>query len=88
MPAREETAIHFDAIEFRGQSPYTHIKVSVHWDDGEQSLGAGRVTFDLPIPREAAQDISALRESALALIRSALDTNALRTWRGAPHQSK
>ena len=88
MPERKETEIHFDAIEFRGQSPYTHIKVSVHWDEGEKLLGAGAVTFLLPVPREAANDSSALQESAIALVRSVLNMEVLRAWRGVPPQSQ
>ena len=88
MPERVETTIDFNAIEFRGRTPYTVVKVSVHWDDGESEIGAGSIRFELPVPHKAASDLPALRAAALAVVERALDTKLLRAWRGAPPESK
>ena len=57
----------------RFAAEYAFVDVHVVWDEGEANLGAGNVTFQLPVPAHAAKDSEALRAAALEAVRRALD---------------
>ena len=76
----------FDAVEFKGK--YVFVAASLRWDEGESELGAGRITFHLPVPPRMADRLPELREATFALLQKTVDSQALRSWRGDPPQSQ
>jgi hypothetical protein len=82
MPNRLDPTIEFNSISYRGQ--YTFVNLTLHWDEGEATLGAGTIALELPVPREAVRDSGRICELATELVRKVIDTTTLRAWRGGP----